>query len=629
MFSLVLLTALQASSVQLQTLDLDQVIQDWGAAHRDQSVDGHPLTIAGKEYAHGIGTHATSRFMVDLGGKAQTFTVLCGVDDEVTTSGSIAFHILVDGKEVAATQVLHKGDAPVQLQANLKGAKRMMLLVTDGDDGINYDHADWIDPVVTVGTGQEKAVRAFVPPPEPLPQIAHGFGDKTQIHGPHAVGCTAGHDFVWRIPATGKAPLSFKAENLPDGLTLDPQTGVVRGAVKAKGDHNVTFTVSGPGGTDSRTVRIDSRGVLGLTPPMGWNSWNVWAGAVNQNRVLDAAKSFLSTGLAAYGYNYVNIDDCWEGQRSADGIIHTNDRFPNMSLLAEQVHARGLRLGIYSSPGPQTCAGFTASYNFEKQDADTYAQWGVDYLKYDWCSYGNIAPKPDLAALKKPYALMHEKLLNSGRDIFYSLCQYGMGNVWEWGHEVGGNCWRTTGDINDSWSSMSGIGFDGSKWAAGGGPGHWNDPDMLVVGKLGWGDNLHPTKLTPNEQITHITMWALQAAPLLIGCDLTQIDRFTLDLLTNHDVIEVDQDELGKPARRVAVDGQTEVWARPLADGSIAVGLFNRGEEAAKVTAKFNDIQVAGTRRVRDLWRGDDLGTRTEAYSVSVPRHGAVLIKVS
>jgi len=629
MFSLLVLAAFQTAEVHLETLDLSQVTQGWGEVQRDKSVDGHPLSVAGKQYARGIGTHAVSRFIIDLGGKAESFSAQCGVDDEVTASGSVTFQVWVDGKRVAVTPVMHKGDGPATVTVPLKGAKKMTLVVDDGGDDINYDHGDWLEPVIRVTPGGEKAVRAFVAPPEPLPQIAHGFGDATQIHGPHAVGCTAGHDFVWRVPATGKGPLTFSAENLPAGLTLDPQTGVVRGVVQGRSDTQVKFTVTGPGGTDTRTVRIDSRGVLGLTPPMGWNSWNVWAGAVNQQRVLDAAKMFLDTGLAAYGYNYVNIDDCWEGQRRPDGIIETNDRFPNMSLLAEQVHARGLRLGIYSSPGPKTCAGFTASYKFEKQDADTYASWGVDYLKYDWCSYNDVAPRPSLDDLKKPYSVMHEKLLNCGRDIFFSLCQYGMGDVWKWGQSVGGNCWRTTGDITDTWSSMSGIGFQGDKWAAGGGPGHWNDPDMLVVGKLGWGDRLHPTKLTPNEQITHITMWSLQAAPLLIGCDLTQIDRFTLDLLTNHDVIEVDQDELGKPATRVAQDGQTEVWARPLADGSMAVGLFNRGEEPATVTAKFNDIQVAGTRRVRDLWRAVELGTKTDAYSVTVPRHGAVLVKIS
>ncbi len=628
MFSLFLLTAPRSSEVHLESLDISQITQEWGDPQRDKSVDGHTLSVAGVKYLRGIGTHAASRFIIDLGGKAESFSALCGLDDEVSQSGTISFEVWVDGKRKASTKVLHKGDSPIPVTADLTGAKRLVLVVDSAGDGIDYDHADWLDPVVQVTDGNEKAVKAFRPPPEPLPVIAHGFGDKTQIHGPHVVGCTAGHDFIFRVPATGKAPLKFRAENLPAGLKLDSNTGVIRGVVAKAARTAVRVTVSGPGGRSRRTIHIDSRGILALTPPMGWNSWNVWAGAVNQERVLDAAKSFVSTGLAAYGYQYVNIDDTWEGQRGGDGIIQTNEKFPDMAKLADQVHGLGLRLGIYSSPGPKTCAGFTASYQFEKQDADTYAKWGVDYLKYDWCSYGQIAPNPDLAALKKPYALMYEKLKASGRDIVYSLCQYGMGDVWNWGAGVGGNCWRCTGDITDTWRSMSDIAFQGDKWAVGGGPGHWNDPDMLVVGKLGWGENLHPTKLTPNEQITHITMWALQAAPLLIGCDLTQIDRFTLDLLTNHDVIEVDQDELGKPARHISKVGTSEVWARPLSDGSYAVGLFNRGEEAAKVTFNFADLKLKGRRLIHDMWTNKDVGAFRGSYSVTVPRHGATLVKV-
>ena len=226
------------------------------------------------------------------------------------------------------------------------------------------------------------------------------------------------------------------------------------------------------------------------------------------------------------------------------GVIQTNEKFPDMKALADYVHSKGLKLGIYSSPGPKTCAGFAASYQNEEQDASTYASWGIDYLKYDWCSYGGIAKDGSLAELQKPYRVMRDALDECGRDIVYSFCQYGMGDVWKWGAEVGGNCWRTTGDINDSWGSMSGIGFgqDGhEKYAS---PGHWNDPDMLVVGKVGWGPNLHPTGLTPNEQMTHISLWCLLSSPLLIGCDLSDMDQFTLDLLTNDEVLDVNQDPL-------------------------------------------------------------------------------------
>ncbi|MHB8637004.1 MAG: NPCBM/NEW2 domain-containing protein [Fimbriimonadaceae bacterium] len=628
MLTFLFLHSLQAGTVRLEDLDLSHITQDWGTPQRNKSVDGHFLSVHGQRFELGIGTHAVSRFEIGLGGKATYFSAKCGVDDEATPRGSVSFEIWVDGKRRAATAILHKGQGPAALSIPLQGARRLTLVVTDGGDGNDNDHADWLEPIISTVPGGERFIKPFSPPPEPMPQIAHGFGPKPQINGAHIVGCTAGHDFIYRIPATGTGPLVFRAEGLPAGLTLDSTNGVIRGKVGQATRTAVQITVTGPRGKDSRVLFIDSRGQLALTPPMGWNSWNVWARAVNQARVLDAAHAFVSTGLASYGYNYVNIDDTWEGSRGRDGIITTNSKFPDMKGLAESIHALGLHLGIYSSPGPETCAGFPASYKHEEQDADTYAKWGIDYLKYDWCSYGSIAPNPDLAALEKPYALMHDKLVHSGRDIVFSLCQYGMGNVWNWGASVGGNVWRCTGDINDSWSSMSGIAFQGDKWAKGGGPGHWNDPDMLVVGRLGWGDHPHPTRLTPNEQMTHITMWAMQAAPLLIGCDLTHIDRFTLDLLTNHDVIEVDQDMLGKPATRIAQNGETEVWARPLAAGGYAVALFNRGEDATRVTFRFSDLGLTGSHQVRDLWRMRNVGRAIDAYSATVARHGAVLLSV-
>jgi alpha-galactosidase len=449
------------------------------------------------------------------------------------------------------------------------------------------------------------------------------------IHGPRIVGSTPGRPFLFLIPATGEKPLRFSAQGLPGGLALDPRTGIITGSLKQPGTTTVGLTVANGLGKSSRKLTIvGGEHKLALTPPMGWNSWNCWAGAVSDEKVRAAADAMVASGLAAHGFQYVNIDDCWEGSRAANGEIQTNKKFPDMKALTDYVHSKGLRLGIYSSPGPKTCAGFEASWKHEEQDAQTYARWGIDYLKYDWCSYGTIAPKPDRAALQKPYRVMREALDKCGRDIVYSLCQYGMGNVWEWGQEVGGNCWRTTGDINDSWSSMSGIGFGHAGRERYAGPGHWNDPDMLVVGKVGWGPSLHPTKLKPNEQITHISLWSLLGAPLLIGCDMSQMDAFTVALLTNDEVLDVNQDPLGKPAGRIAQDGPREVWARPLADGAMAVGLFNRGTEPAAVKVKWSDLKLRGPQPVRDLWLHRDAGQFDDSYEATVPPHGTVLVKV-
>lgn len=300
-----------------------------------------------------------------------------------------------------------------------------------------------------------------------------------------------------------------------------------------------------------------------------------------------------------------------------------------MKALSDYVHMKGLKLGIYSSPGPQTCAGYAGSYGFELQDARQYADWGIDYLKYDWCSYDGIAKDRSLRELKKPYEVMRSALNSVNRDILYSLCQYGMGNVWEWGEQVGGNCWRTTGDIVDTWESMSTIGFGQVGHESYAGPGHWNDPDMLVVGWVGWGPRLHPTRLTPQEQVTHITLWSLLASPLLIGCDMTRLDEFTSSLLTNDEILDVHQDPLGRQARRVAVSGTCEIWARPLEGGSIAVGLFNRGSKGNRCTVRWSDLGISGKRTVRDLWRQADEGMFENEVSVNVGRHGAVMLTVS
>jgi alpha-galactosidase len=359
---------------------------------------------------------------------------------------------------------------------------------------------------------------------------------------------------------------------------------------------------------------------LARTPPMGWNSWNKFQGKVTDKVVREMADAMVKNGMKAAGYLYVNIDDTWELARDSQGNLGTNSKFPDMKALADYVHGKGLKLGIYSSPGPTTCAGYEASYQHEAQDARTFAQWGIDYLKYDWCS-ASRPYAPDSATMQAAYARMGEALLASGRPIVYSLCQYGMHDVGEWGAKVSGNLWRTTGDISDNWKSMSNIGFDlqpgREKFAA---PGHWNDPDMLEIGNGG---------MTDMEYRTHMSLWCLLAAPLLAGNDLRDVKPAILEILTNKEAIAVDQDKLGKQGVRVAKNGDLEVWARPLADGGRAVGLFNRGEAAAKVTAKWGDIGVQGTHKVRDLWAHADRGKVKDEYTAEVPSHGVVMLRIA
>ncbi len=613
----------------LNSLNLSAVAQGYGEPHAGKSVDGSPLTLNGMVYAHGLGTHAASRLDVDLKGAAARFTALVGVDDEKKGQGSVVFQVFVDGKKKAETPLLHGGDAPVPLSVDLTGAQRLGLIVTDGGDGIANDHADWANASLALLPGAAQTPVAFVPPVEPpLPIFMGGDSPVPAIHGPRIVGATPNHPFLFRIPATGAAPLIFTATPLPAGLTLNPQTGIFSGALRAAGTTRVRLTVRGPKGRTSRTLTIvGGPHALALTPPMGWNSWNVWAGTVDDRKVRAAADQLVASGLAAHGYAYVNIDDCWQGARDAQGGIQPNARFPDMKALADDVHAQGLKIGIYSSPGPKTCAGFTGSWQHEQQDANTYASWGMDYLKYDWCSYSTVATGEGMERQMRPYRMMGAALQAETRDIVYSLCQYGMGDVWNWGASVGGNLWRTTGDIQDNWNSLRAIAFSQNGHEKQAAPGHWNDPDMLMVGIVGFG-HTHPTRLTPNEQITHITQWCLLSAPLLIGCDLTRLDNFTRALLTNDDILDVDQDALGKPAARIGPDGDTQIYARPLWDGTQAVGLFNLGPERATIALAWAQIGLKGSQPVRDLWQRKELGRRTGGCAFAIPAHGALLLKV-
>jgi len=368
---------------------------------------------------------------------------------------------------------------------------------------------------------------------------------------------------------------------------------------------------------------------LAATPPMGWNSWNHFADKIDDATVRAQADAMVASGMRDAGYVYINIDDTWEGQRDARGLIHANQKFPDMKALADYVHSKGLKLGIYSSPGPKTCGGYEGSYGHEEQDAQTYAQWGVDYLKYDLCSFNDSAMKqagsPEAAhqLMVGAYQKMHDALAKTKRPILFSLCQYGMDAVWRWGASVGGNSWRTTDDINDTYERMETIGFGQaglSRYAA---PGHWNDPDMLEVGNGG---------MKPDEYRTHMSLWALLAAPLLAGNDLTKMTPGTVALLTNREVIAIDQGPIAQQANRAYAEGAYEIWTKPLTGGAKAVGVFNRQStwmKPSQVEVDFRMLGFKGAVHLRDIWQGKDLGRISGRYKVTVPPHGVVVLRVT
>jgi alpha-galactosidase len=624
--------------VWVDSLDLSKAPIRRPRGQRGSTTPPPPLTftLGGVAYPHALPLVVDGDLTIDLGGGATRFMSMVGLDDSVKSGGTVVFGIWVDGRKVVETEVMHSGDAPKLISADLTGAKRLVLATIDVNDGPTGDTSEWGGALILMKPDSQEPPRVVSVLDEPVPSIASSRSATPTINYPRITGATPGRPFLFRVPASGNGPLTFAATELPAGLTLDANTGIISGALKQAGRTDVTVTVkAGSGESDSTVITIvGGPDALALTPPLGWNSWNVWAAQVDDAKVRAAADALVSTGLAAQGYTYVNIDDAWEGQRTADGEITSNEKFPDMKALTEYVHSKGLKIGLYSSPGPRTCQQrFAGSYQHEEQDARTWAKWGFDYIKYDWCSYSDVEPareRTPLPGLKKPYVLMRAALDKLDRDFVYSLCQYGWGNVWEWGDEVGGNLWRVTGDITDTWPSMSGIGFQQTGHEKYAGPGHWNDTDMLVVGQVGWGRGPapRPTNLTPNEQLTHISLWALQAAPLLIGADLARADDFTIDLLGNREVLAVNQDPLGKAAARIASDMWTQVWARPLADGTMAVGLFNRAPEPMPMRVTLADIGLAGDQPVRSLWLQKDLATASNVYETTVPRHGVSFVKI-
>ena len=365
------------------------------------------------------------------------------------------------------------------------------------------------------------------------------------------------------------------------------------------------------------------------TPPMGWNSWNYFAGRVTDKDIRDSADQAVASGMRDAGYLYVNIDDTWEGERDANGVLHSNEKFPDMKALADYVHSKGLKIGIYSSPGPKTCAGFEGSLGHEEQDAQLYASWGIDYLKYDLCSFHTVmqAKAPDDKAAQMrlmiaAYDKMGKALKTTGRPIVYSFCQYGWDSVWEWAPSVGGNLWRTTGDVSANWDRIYDLLSQQAGLEGYAGPGHWNDPDMLEVGN---------GRLSLAENRSHFSMWAMLAAPLLAGNDLPHMTPEIKAILTNRDVIAIDQDRLGKQGSRVYSDGEVEVWMRPLAGGARAVAVFNVGSDRLSTHPfhlSLTKLGLDGPLTGKNLWTGDKV-TLTNHQPIELASHDILLVRVA
>lgn len=490
-------------------------------------------------------------------------------------------------------------------------------------------------------------------------------GPEPRINGPAVFGVRPGHPFLYRIPTSGARPMEFAVEGLPAGLSVDPTTGQISGQIMQPGESRVILKAKNALGESRKKLRILVGEKIALTPPMGWNSWYCYQMKVNQEKVLQSARTLARSGLVDHGWTYVNVDDTWQGRRTGtDHALQANEKFPNMKAMCDEIHALGLKAGIYSTPWITSyahyCGGTSnnpdgawspdvegkmkivkmpgkerlGQYSFAQADARQWAQWGFDFMKYDW--YPN-----DL-----PHVIdMSKALRTSGRDMVFSLSNkalLAMGpELTKWA-----NMWRTSGDISDAWDGahvflpmwsycISEVAFSEDRWAPFSGPGHWNDPDVMPVGVLGANES-RPCRLTPDEQYSLVSMWCMLSAPLLIGGDPEKLDAFTLNLLTNDEVLAINQDALGVQATKVAADGPVDLYKKPLEDGAVVLGLFNR--DSAAHTAKFNkffDIGLGGQHHVRDLWRQKDLAdVHAEfdgpgSFVANLPAHGVLLVKLT
>ena len=595
------------------------------------SLGGKPLTNAFASLGYCISSY-------QLKGKAERLTGMVGIDDSVakTFTESAEFIVYGDNKKLWTSGPLKAGGAPVSVEVDLRGVQLLALEADFAGDQVENAQVTWSDmaisysgfrplPVYTGNTPFQGEV--FMTPKGP---------DTPRITGGRVFGVRPGSPLLFTVTASGQKPMTFAAKNLPQGLLLNTETGQITGCLQKEGEHRVALSARNALGTAEREVKIVVGKQLSLSPPMGWSSWNVFLKEVDQAKVEKTAELMVSLGLKDHGYLYVNIDDGWQGQRGGeDNALQPNEKFPDMKGLCDKIHKLGLKAGIYSTPWITSYGRYPGSgasnpegkwsrekdgksfkvgpYLFLNQDAKQWGKWGFDSCKWDWHFH-----KPgEIIAVS-------QALKQSGRDM---LCGLSNRAVIEHGQTYVeyANSWRTTNDLLSNWVFLSTIAFTQDQWAQFGGPGHWLDLDSLISG-FAWG---RPTNLNPDEQYLQMSMWALMSAPLWMSTDFEKINEFTLRLLTNDEVLDIDQDPLGKPARRKWRQGHLEAWVKDMEDGSKAVGFFNRGRDPLKATIEFKDLGLGEKYRVRDLWKRADLGSVEGKITVTPAPHGVQLYKMT
>lgn len=649
------LTAQHTKVVWLDDLLIQTYSEGIRPVDAKRNYSGDTLRINGKRYARGLGAQSPCVLAFALHRQATRFSALIGADDLGNKEIPLTFYVLGDGKILFESKPMRIGDEPVAVDVNLTGIQQLGLLVTDPVGGINNKrtYCNWVNaqidmignhvPEHVLTTGE----KYILTPPPPA---------KPRINSAKLFGATPGNPFLYTIAATGQKPITFSALNLPEGLKLDAKTGIITGSVQERGTYATTLKAKNALGEATKKLTIKIGDTIALTPPIGWNGWNSWEAHIDRDKVIASAEAMVKTGLKDHGWTYINIDDAWQGERGGPNYaLQPNKKFPDMKGMFDYIHSLGLKVGLYSTPYISSYGGYVgassdfekggeshesiivnrrsfnriAKYRFEEVDARQMAEWGTDFLKYDWRIDVNSAER------------MGNALRKSGRDVVFSLSNNApFEKVNDWVRTS--HMYRTGPDIKDSWTSLYLTSFSLDKWSPYTGHGHWGDPDMMIVGKVSIGPVMHDTRLTPDEQYSHVSIFSLLAAPLLIGCPIEQLDAFTLNLLSNDEVIEINQDPLGKAARLILNENGVEVWQKPLKDGSYAIGLFNTAnfgktpqsyfhwgnEKANEFTVDFTKLGLSGKYRLRDVWRQKDIGTFSASFKTQINHHGVVLLRV-
>lgn len=642
----------QDTKVWLDEVNLPGFNEAIPSAQAKMSTSGDSIQLMGKRFQHGVGVQSTSILYFLMEGKAKQFTATIGVDDKSAKELAVEFFVIGDKKILYQSGAMKLGDAPKQVSVSLEGIQRLGLLVLPKEE-MQRSHTNWANAQFVM---QGNNLPKNIPNSDEKYILTPPVAKAPRINSPKVFGARPGNPFLFTVVATGEAPIQYSVSNLPKGLSIDSKTGIITGVLSSKATYAVTMKASNKYGKAEKPLLIKIGDTISLTPPIGWNGWNSWAREIDKEKVVASAKAMVSMGLSSHGWTYINIDDAWQGQRGGKyHALQANEKFPDFKKMIDEIHGMGLKLGVYSTPWISSYAGYpggssnfengaypdsirtnkrayryTGKYRFEKEDAKQMAEWGVDYLKYDW--------RIDVQAAEA----MSKAIRSSGRDIIYSLSNSApFANVTDWVRLA--EAWRTGPDIRDSWQSLYVSAFTLDKWGPYGGPGHWNDPDMMILGNVTTGAKLHPTRLTADEQYSHVSLFSLLAAPLLIGCPIEQLDAFTLNLLTNDEVIEIDQDPLGKSARLVLEENDVQVWLKPLEDGAYALGMFNINgfrktpqsyfrwgdEQPKQFELNLNKIGLKGKWLVRDVWKQKNLGSYQASIQNSIRHHGVVLLKLT